>query len=113
MQKEKLSHLLEKFPLDYSEYFIYEELIERMSERTKLRCRNIGKSSKQTDIFAYEIGSGSIKAFIYGLPHSDEPIGTLTVDMITRLVEENKELLQDFSFFLIPCIDPEYPGGSG
>ncbi len=107
MQEEGISGLIDCFPQKYTEYFFYQELISRMDERPAFEKKHIGNSTKKTEIFGYTMGKGPIKVLIYGLPHSDEPIGTMTVDALGELISNNRELGKDFTFFLIPCIDPD------
>lgn len=107
MQEEEISRFIDFFPQNYTEYFFYQELISRMDERSVFEKIPIGNSAQETEIFGYKMGNGSIKVLIYGLPHSDEPIGTMTVDALGELISNNKELENDFTFFLIPCIDPD------
>ncbi len=107
MQEEEISGLIDCFPQNYSEYFFYQELISRMDERSVFEKKHIGNSTQKTEIFGYTMGKGPIKVLIYGLPHSDEPIGTMTVDALSELISDNRELENDFTFFLIPCIDPD------
>jgi hypothetical protein len=107
MQEEEISGLINLIPLNYIEYFNYQELISRMDKRSVFEKKHLGYSTQQTEIFGYTMGKGPIKVLIYGLPHSDEPIGTMTIDALSELVSNNRELENDFTFFFIPCIDPD------
>ncbi len=107
MEEEEISRLIDFLPQNYTEYFDYQELISRMDERSIFEKIHIGNSSQKTEIYAYKMGEGPIKVLIYGLPHSDEPIGTITIDALGELISANKKLENDFTFLLIPCIDPD------
>jgi len=107
MQEEEISRLVNLIPQNYTEYFFYHELISRMDERPIFEKIHIGNSAQKTAIFGYRTGKGPIKVLIYGLPHSDEPIGTMTIDALGELLSNNKILENDFTFLLIPCIDPD------
>ncbi|MBY9002212.1 MAG: hypothetical protein KGD64_14930 [Candidatus Heimdallarchaeota archaeon] len=107
MEEEEVSNLLAQFPLNYSEYYNYDELISRMNDFWSSDKKLLGKSTNNIDIFGYQIGEGSIRILIYGLPHADEPIGTLTVDLLGKLISSNKDMQKNFTFLLIPCIDPD------
>ena len=107
MESTQLKEKFENFSPKYVEYFTYEELISNMESKSQMKFIEIGKSKKGKNINAYSLGEGKTRVMAYGLPHSDEVVGSLTIDYLTDFILENKEWLRDFTFLLIPCIDPD------
>jgi len=54
-------------------------------------------------------GNGSAKALVVAFPHCHEPIGSLTVFTLMRLLHQgNRALAQaDVEWHIVPCIDPD------
>ncbi|MHA1828536.1 MAG: hypothetical protein ACTSX6_07800 [Candidatus Heimdallarchaeaceae archaeon] len=103
----KPGSLIESHPPTYKEYFTYEELHQIMSKKEKIQKKNIGESKSGKEIFSHQIGKGKTRVLVYGIPHSDEIVGSLTVDYLAELIDKFPILQEAFTFQLIPCIDPD------
>lgn len=69
----------------------------------------VGESQKKHPIYRIRIGNGSHKALIFGCPHPNEPIGSMMLEQLTRILCENEELRTqlDTTFHIIKCVDPD------
>lgn len=68
----------------------------------------IGKSRSGEDIKALKIGNGRKTAFLYGFPHPNEPIGSMTLEFLSRSLVENQSLRKlDYTWYIVKCIDPD------
>lgn len=108
-----LGQLLERIP-DYREFFTLEEL----RSRTKTLCRdfpglarleNVGESSEGRPIELLTVGHGRRPVLLVGVPHPNEPVGTLTIDALTRLICEDEQLRRelDCTLYVVPVADPD------
>lgn len=71
--------------------------------------RRIGTSRLGEPLHLLSIGSGSRNAFIFGMPHPNEPIGAMMVVHLTRLLCEDAALREalDYTWHFIPTVDPD------
>lgn len=69
----------------------------------------IGRSRAGRELTCVTVGSGPRHAVVFGLPHPNEPIGGLTsLHLLERLIDVNPfELLDEFTWHVVPCIDPD------
>jgi hypothetical protein len=68
----------------------------------------IGKSRSGEEIKALKIGNGKRTAFLYGFPHPNEPIGSMTLEFLSRSLVENPSLRElDYTWYIVKCIDPD------
>ncbi|MFC4531975.1 M14 family zinc carboxypeptidase [Sphaerisporangium dianthi] len=74
-----------------------------------VRLRRIGTSRLGEPLRVLTVGAGSRDALIIGGPHPNEPIGSLTVSRLTRLLCEDAALREGLGYrwHLIPCVDPD------
>lgn len=109
----ELMPLLERIP-DYQSFPTVDEMVagvhqlhERYPEITELR--RIGSSRLGEPLYCLTIGSGSRQALVFAMPHPNEPIGALSAGELARQLCEDANLLGslDFSWHIIPCIDPD------
>ena len=67
--------------------------------------QRIGTSRGGEPLWMFSTGSGREHALVIGGPHSNEPIGLLTVIELARRLVERGDL--GLTWHLIPCIDPD------
>lgn len=108
-----LPRLLERVP-DYREFFTLEELRGRIRTLCRefpglARLETVGESSEGRPIELLTIGHGRRPVLLVGVPHPNEPIGTLTIDAFTRLLCEDDALriALDCTVYVVPVADPD------
>ncbi|WP_248958843.1 M14 family zinc carboxypeptidase [Sphaerisporangium perillae] len=74
-----------------------------------VRVRRIGTSRLGEPLRALTLGTGTRDALVIGGPHPNEPIGSLTVSELTRLLCEDAGLREGLGYrwHLIACVDPD------
>jgi hypothetical protein len=74
----------------------------------KVKIFKIGRSRNGDDIKALRIGKGKKTALLFGFPHPNEPIGSMTLEYLTgRLVEDPTLGKLDYAWFIVKCADPD------
>ncbi|TMB41734.1 MAG: peptidase M14 [Deltaproteobacteria bacterium] len=108
-----LAPLLARVP-DFREFLTLEEL--RAEARALVatfpglaRLETIGTSAEGRPIDLLTVGHGRRPALLVGVPHPNEPIGTLTLQFLCRLLCEDAELRArlDTTLYAIPVADPD------
>jgi hypothetical protein len=108
-----LPGLLARVP-DHREFLSFEEL--RASSRALAaefpglaRLETAGTSAEGRPIELLTIGHGRRPALLVGVPHPNEPIGTLTLEFLCRLVCEDAEVRRrlDATLHVIKVADPD------
>jgi len=108
-----LAALLARVP-DFREFLTLDEL--RASSRALVaeypglaRLETVGASSEGRPIELLTIGHGRRPALVVGVPHPNEPIGTLTLEFLCRLFCEDGGLREelDATLFVIKVADPD------
>lgn len=81
------------------------QLAKDFPDRVEVCC--VGHSRGGHPIQLIKIGHGSKNALVFACPHPNEPIGSLTVDFLTRELASNEELEKelDYTWYFIKCID--------
>jgi hypothetical protein len=110
---DDLSRALSRVP-DYTEFFTLDELRARAGALVAqfpgvARLETVGASTEGRPIELLTVGHGRRPVLLVGVPHPNEPIGTLTVDFLTRLLCENDELRArlDVTLYAVPVSDPD------
>ena len=68
--------------------------------------RTIGKTAENTPLKMYTMGSGEKTALIIGVPHSDEPLGSLvTIYFIDWMVKHPDVDFFDWRWLIIPVVE--------
>jgi len=104
--------ILEEVP-DYKTFYRVDELnasTEELAHKhpNKVKIFKIGRSRKGEDIKALRIGKGGKNALLFGFPHPNEPIGSMTLEYLAwRLVEDTTLDALDFTWFIVKCADPD------
>jgi hypothetical protein len=108
-----LSEILRAIP-DYQEFLTLEELqqssarlVEEFPRVAQLQV--IGASTEGRPIELLTIGRGARTALFLGAPHPNEPIGTLTLEFLSRLLCERADLREqlDYTFLIVKASDPD------
>ncbi len=99
---------------DYQAFLTIDELnasshalAEQYPELVSLRV--IGPTRQGDPIELMTIAGGPLQAFVFGGPHPNEPIGTMTVEYLTRRLCEDPALREElgFTWHFIKCIDSD------
>lgn len=68
----------------------------------------IGESRSGEEIKALKIGDGRRTAVLYGFPHPNEPVGSMTLEFLSRCLVEDPSLRDlDYTWYIVKCIDPD------
>jgi zinc carboxypeptidase len=95
---------------NYMEFLTVNELadeLRKFQRKDLIKINQIGTSSRGRPILSTEIGNGKKSALIFGFPHSNEPVGSLTCLSLIRIISENEYLINKFTWHIIPCADPD------
>ena len=99
---------------DYREFMTVAELSASSRDLARrfpklVTLQTIGTSTEGRPIEMLTIGNGPRKALLVGTPHPNEPIGTLTIEFLSRRLCEDDDLRDDldFTFLMIKCADPD------
>ena len=108
-----LAGLLARVP-EFREFLTLEELGESSralaAEFPQLvRRETVGASTEGRPIELLTIGNGRIPVLLVGVPHPNEPIGTLTLEFLCRLLCEDETLRErlDVTLYVIKVADPD------
>ncbi|NHI83147.1 MAG: hypothetical protein EAX81_02415 [Candidatus Thorarchaeota archaeon] len=68
----------------------------------------IGEFEEERPISCLKIGRDEKNALLFAFPHPNEPIGSMTVEFLSRYLAENTEFIEKtgFTWHLIKVIDP-------
>jgi hypothetical protein len=79
---------------DVYDHVVYEEL---------------GESADGETLWAVTVGEGSRSALLFGAPHPNEPIGSMTIDFLIHELATNDEFRSslDYEFVCMPVADPD------
>lgn len=110
---EFLGPALARVP-DHAEFFTLDELRARARALAGefpgvVRLETVGASAEGRPIELLTVGHGRRPVLLVGVPHPNEPIGTLTIDFLCRLLAEDDELRRrlDVTLYAIPVADPD------
>ena len=98
---------------DYKEFLTVDELNrssqELAEENRHVKLLNIGFSTEGESIYALRIDGGPRRALLFGFPHPNEPIGSMTCEYISKRLTEDEELRQElgYTWYIVKCIDPD------
>ena len=109
--RELIDRIIERVP-DYKSFFTVDELNEMSYEIAKkhsdiVETFEFGNSKEGEKIIGLKIGKGSKNALVFGLPHPNEPIGTMTIDHLTNQLVEDEEFRNslDYTWYIIKAWD--------
>jgi len=98
---------------EYKAFYTIDELnasSEKLAHKypDKVKIFEIGRSRKGEKIRALRIGKGKKTALLFGFPHPNEPIGSMTLEYLSWRLAEDKGLGKlDFTWYIVKCIDPD------
>jgi hypothetical protein len=108
-----LKQVAEDVP-EYSTFLTIEELVASTRHLKAdfphmVSTRVVGHSQSGFPIELISIGSGPKSALVVGTPHPNEPIGTMTIEFLTRYLCENPDFLEEtgYTWHFIKTIDPD------
>lgn len=87
---------------------LFENNVEKLiSINTQIKMTKIGQSVGKRDILSFSINNGPIKILFMAAIHGNE-IGTVKLaSKLTNYLFEHQEKYLEFSFHIIPCLNPD------
>ena len=83
-----------------------DDLSKEIGSFTGVKVHEIGKTIDQQPLRMFDIGSGEKTALIIGVPHSDEPLGSLVVTFFARWLATHPEVESfGWRWLLIPILE--------
>jgi hypothetical protein len=95
---------------DYNSFLTVDELnaqLENFSTKKIIEMVKIGESDAGEPIHCAVMGKGKKSVLFFGFPHPNEPFGSLSCIELIKLVAGDKELSNKFTWYIIPCSDPD------
>jgi len=98
---------------DYKEFLTVGELnasSRRLAEEhDHVEFFRIGESTEGDPIHALKIGDGPRNALLFGFPHPNEPIGSMTLEYLSRRLAEDDSFREEtgYTWYIVKCIDPD------
>ncbi len=114
MEESKLGfdEVLDAVPA-FKEFLTVEELdnsSKKLAEEfSEVTLEKIGDSREGRPISCLKIGNGDRNALLFAFPHPNEPIGSMTLEFLSRYLAENPDFTEKtgFTWHLIKAIDPD------
>jgi len=112
MESDRLAEILDLVP-DYGEFLTIDELNSSSQtladEHKHVDLFRVGESTEGEPIYALRIGDGPRNALLFGFPHPNEPIGSMTLEYLSRRLAEDDGLREDlgYTWYIVKCIDPD------
>lgn len=110
MEKVRFTEILDQIP-DYKEFMTIAELDEsskKLAEKFNIvELMEIGKSTEGRTLYCLKIGEGDKNALLFGFPHPNEPIGSMSVEFLSWFLAENPNFMKEtgYTYYLIKAID--------
>jgi hypothetical protein len=107
-----LDEIIDSVP-DYEEFLTVDELTsscEKLAEEYRhVEIFEAGVSTEGERIKCLRIGDGPRNALLFGFPHPNEPIGSMTLEYLSRRLAEDDGLREElgYTWYVIKCIDPD------
>lgn len=99
---------------DYSEFLTVDELTESSHKLVEefpdiASIRIVGQTRAGEPIELLTIEGGPMRAFVFGGPHPNEPIGTMTIEYLSRRLCEDPALREElgYTWYFIKSIDAD------
>jgi hypothetical protein len=113
MKFDDVLRILDDVP-DYKAFLTVDELNEStlqfMGKYPEIaELLPIGKSRQGEIINAIKIGHGPKVALLFGMPHPNEPIGSMMLEFLAQRLAEDEELRESlgYTWYIVKCIDPD------
>jgi len=106
----ELIEILNQIP-KYKEFMTITELDDSSKKLAKdfdhVDLKEIGKSREGRNIYCLKIGEGKENTLLFGFPHPNEPIGSMSLEFLSRFLAENPEFTEKtgYTWYLIKAID--------
>jgi hypothetical protein len=97
----------------YESFLTVDEHRERgralAGDHDHVEYETLGESAAGETLWAVTVGEGSRSALVFGAPHPNEPIGSMTVDFLTHELASDDALRAslDYEFVFVPVADPD------
>lgn len=111
--KEIFEKLLQDIP-EYDSFLTREEMdasSRKLAEEYPdvVSIFEIGKCRSGYPLLCLKIGQGSQNALMFGLPHPNEPIGTMMLEYFSRKLAESEELRRelDYTWYIVKAWDAD------
>lgn len=108
-----IEEILSRIP-DYDSFLTVDELNEKSYEVAKnysdlVEIFDFGFTRNGEKIPGIKIGKGSKNALVFGLPHPNEPIGTMTMETLINELVTNDELREylDYTWYIVKAWDTD------
>ena len=107
-----LGEIIEGVP-DYEEFLTVDELNDSSEalagEHGHVEIFEAGASTEGETIRCLKIGDGPRNALLFGFPHPNEPIGSMTLEYLSRRLAEDDGLREElgYTWYIVKCIDPD------
>lgn len=96
-----LEEVVNKVP-DYKEFLTVEELDNSSrslaEEFNSVEMVKTGESGEGRPINYLKIGEGKRNALLFAFPHPNEPIGSMTVEFLSRYLAENPDVTEELDY---------------
>ena len=99
---------------DYKEFMTVDEMNSASKALAKehpdiVEEFEFGITREGDKIIGLKIGKGKQNALVFGLPHPNEPIGTMMLDYFTKELAENKKLRDelDYTWYIVKAWDSD------
>ena len=105
-----LYEILDQIP-NYKEFMTVIELDESSKQLARefpqVKLFEIGKSREERSIYCLKIGNGVENALLFAFPHPNEPIGSMTLEFLSRFLAEHPDFTEEigYSWYMIKAID--------
>ncbi len=112
MESDRLAEIMDSVPR-YREFLNVDELNSSSQaladEHRHVDFFRVGESTEGAPINALKIGDGPMNALLFGFPHPNEPIGSMTLEYLSRRLAEDDELREEmgYTWYIVKCIDPD------
>ncbi len=111
--REKIAGIVNQIP-DYKVFLTVDELNESSFRLAKdhpdvVETFEFGKTRSGDTIWGLKIGTGSKNALVFGLPHPNEPVGTMTIEFLSKLLAEDAEIRDqlDYTWYFVKAWDAD------
>ena len=113
MKIDNLKTILDTVP-DYQVFLTVDEL-KASSRRLAAQYADtvlvlqVGQSRQGETIEALKIGDGAKTALLFAMPHPNEPIGSMMLEVLSARLAEDQALRETlgYTWYLIKCVDPD------
>ena len=108
MNKKDFKSLLQEVPF-YDTFLPFQEIktqVNKTAKNSSLKEITIGRTIENKPLTMFEMGRGEKTALIIGVPHSDEPLGSLvTAHLMKWMVTNPEEDFFGWRWLIIPVLE--------